>query len=148
MPLTREIATELLEALNEQMERCPACYGMGKVRQSGDYQPCFCLVCEDCARALYLLNKDDPDGMAQLSNPHVLEMVRPAYARVAEAAREFTKRCPGCYGVGKVWAGTEQRHCLVCLRLRKAIDKYDGVTLTDAAAPQVFMSVPQRKLKP
>lgn len=148
MPLTREIADELVAALNEQMERCPACHGIGKVRQSGDYQPCFCLVCEDSAKALYLLNKDDSRGMAKLSDPNVLKLLRPSYERVAVAAKEFLKRCPGCFGIGKVWSGGQQRRCLVCHRLHKAVTAYEGVTVTDGAAPQVVVSVPQRKLGP
>jgi len=145
MALTRKIATELVDALNDQMERCPGCHGVGKVRQSGDYQACFCLVCEESARALYLLNRNDPDSMAKLSDPHVLEVLRPDYERTANAAREFVKRCPGCFGIGKVWAGAQQRYCLVCHRLRRAIEAYDGVTELDSTQPNV-VPIPTRKL--
>ena len=146
MPLTRKIADELVAALNEQMERCPACHGIGKVRQSGDYQSCFCLVCEDCAKALYLLNRADPNGMAKLSHPSILETLRPVYERTAETAREFLKRCPGCFGVGKVWSGAQQRRCLVCNRLHKALDAYDGATVTDNAMPHVVVEQGGRQL--
>jgi hypothetical protein len=135
MALTREIANELVNALLEHMDRCPACHGVGKVRQSGDYQPCFCLVCEDCSKALYLLNRADPNGMAKLDAPGVLRVLRPYYSSVEEAAREFVKRCPVCFGIGRVWAGTLQRHCLVCLRLRTALDAYAHATTTDSAFP-------------
>jgi hypothetical protein len=147
MALTRRIADELVNALRGQMERCPGCHGIGRVRQSFDYQPCFCLVCEDAAKALYIRDKHDPESMAKLDNPKVQEMLLPIYVRLADAAREFAKRCPGCYGVKKVWSAAQQRPCLVCRDLHRALDVfYAEAAPPTEVAPQVYVKRKGRQL--
>ena len=125
MAFTKEIAVELVLAIRDQMERCPACFGAGKVRQSGDYQQCFCLVCEDIARVMYRIDRGWYEGyVPPLENQKIYDHYKELLDKAAVVARDFAKRCPGCYGIGKVWAGDRPRKCFVCERLHGAIDAY------------------------
>jgi hypothetical protein len=137
--ITRAVLGELVAALREQMERCPGCHGAGKIRQE-HCQPCFCLVCEEPTKALYLCDRGDPLQFADLADPKILELLTPLYEHVASAAKEFVKRCPGCFGVGRVWSGGQQRPCLVCRRLLDALKNYN-----DEIVPAVMPTIIDRK---
>ena len=131
MPFTQEIALELVLALCDQMERCPACFGVGKIRQSGDYQTHFCLVCEEAAKALYRLDSGgwwNPQYRMlvplKLDDPKLYNEYKQLLDRVAQEAQKFAKRCPVCYGIKQIWAGDNKRQCLVCVRLHHAVQVY------------------------
>lgn len=134
MAFTAEILVELANAIREQMERCPGCFGVGRIRQSGDYQACFCLVCEEVAKSMYLIDRSWYVGyIPKLDNQKIYDQYKEQFDRTIREAGEFAKRCPGCYGITRVWAGNKPRKCFVCERLLVAIATY--VAATDPAQP-------------
>lgn len=142
MAFTTEIALDLVNAIRDQMERCPGCHGIGRVRQSGDYQACFCLVCEEIAKVMYRIDRGWSAGyVPKLDNPTIYDKYKEQLDKAAIEACEFAKRCPACYGIRRVWAGNTARECFVCRRLHAAIGAYvaaaDPVQLTPSFTPLV-----------
>jgi len=140
MPFTPEILVEAFNAVNDQMQRCPACFGIGRVRQGVNNQSCFCLVCENIAKTMSSLNHSwVGDYTPSITSDKVYDQYKATFDGILIAGREFAKRCPGCYGVRKVWRDNQIRPCLVCRQLHTALDAYEySVTPTTEAVPVVI----------
>lgn len=151
MPLTPQIAVEFVAAIREQMSRCPGCHGIGQTRPTGALLSMFCLVCEEVARAMYPIDRGWLPGHVPRLDPvndvkAYAEFVKECNRALYEA-REFAKRCPGCFGVRRVWGAEKIRGCLVCQRLHAALDAYEMAVnpadpspmfVADDSSPRLF----------
>lgn len=102
---------ELLVALEDQLSRCPGCFGVGKVR-TADGGRASCLVCEGVHKEL----------SARQSNQSQPSSVQTGL--LFAAAEVFVKRCPACFGIRKVWAVSTAQPCLCCARLHYAVEAF------------------------